>query len=88
MREDPTPGVETSLLVRLDDGADPGPVVDAVRSRGGTVDSETRFGNLHVAVTEPEVADLLAALPGGVAAVETVTSELSGDAGEDVDPDA
>lgn len=86
MRDDPTPGVETTLLVRLDDAA-PESVVDVVRANDGAVAKETQFTNLHVTLPEPAVAGLLDALPDGVAAVETVTAELSGDAGEDLDPD-
>lgn len=88
LRDDPTPEVEATLLVRPDDGADTEPIADAVRSTGGAVDGETRFGNLRVDVAESDVADLLASLPDGVAAVETAISELSGDAGEDLDPPA
>lgn len=85
MRADPTPGVEATLLVRLD-AVDSEPVRTAVRDGDGEVATETRFGNLHVTVPESAVADLLDALPETVEAVETVTSELSGDAGEDLDP--
>lgn len=87
MREDPTPGVETTLLVRLEDGADLEPTLAAVRASEGDLTKETQFGNLHVSLPEHAVASLLDALPDAVAAVETVTSELSGDAGEDLDPD-
>jgi hypothetical protein len=85
MRDDPTPGVEATLLVRLDD-ADGAAATAAVRALDGEVAKQTQFGNLHVALAEATVADLLETLPDGVAAVETVTSELSGDAGEDLDP--
>lgn len=86
LRDDPTPGVEATLLVRVEPDGDPDAVAAVVRERGGTVERRTRFDNLHVTVVEPAVADLLAALSEDVAAVETVTSELSGDAGEDLDP--
>lgn len=88
MRDDPTPGVETTLLVRLED-RDTEPALAVVREHDGEVAKETQFGNLHVVVDEPDVAALLDALhdtlSDGVAAVETVTSELSGDAGEDLE---
>jgi hypothetical protein len=73
MRDDPTDGIDAALVVRFDDES----VVDAVRdvvAEHGVVERETRFDNLHVTVPEPAVADLLAALPDGVAAVETRTA--------------
>lgn len=85
MRDDPTPGVAVTLLVRPE-AADTEATLAAVEASAGELDQETRFGNLHVTLPEPAVADLLDALPAEVAAVETVTSELSGDAGEDIDP--
>lgn len=85
MRDDPTPGVETTLVVRLDGDAER--TRAAVEGSDGELVKETQFGNLHVALPEPSVAGLLAALPTGVTSVETVTSELSGDAGEDLDPE-
>lgn len=86
IRDDPTPGVAVTLLVRPDT-ADTAATLDAVDTSAGELDQETRFGNLHVSLTEPAVAEFIDALPDDVAAVETVTSELSGDAGEDLDPD-
>lgn len=86
MRDDPTPGVAATLLVRVD-GADTEAALAAVEDTDGEVAKETQFGNLHVTLSEPAVADLLERLPDAVAAVETVTSELSGDAGEDLDPE-
>lgn len=88
IREDPTPDVEMRLVVRGVDGASREAVAAAVEDRGGVVERETRFGNLHVTVEEPAVAGLLEALPSSVRAVETVTPELSGDAGEDVESPA
>lgn len=87
MRDDPTPGVETTLLVRVDEEADPTPALEVVRDSEGEVTKETQFNNLHVVLPETAVANLLEGFPSVVEAVETVTSELSGDAGEDIDPD-
>lgn len=84
MRDDPTPGVETTLVVRLDGDAEP--ALAAVEATDGEVVKETQFGNLHVTLPQPAVVEFLDALPAGVTSVETVTSELSGDAGEDLDP--
>ena len=73
MRDDPTDGIDAALVIRFDDEA----AVDAVRNvvaAHGVVDRETRFGNLHVTVPEPGVADLLADLPDEVSAVETRTA--------------
>lgn len=85
MRADPTPGAEARLAIRpAGDEADDA-VVESVREHGGVVERETRFGTLRATLPEPAVAGLLDALPDGVEAVETVTPELSGDAGEDVD---
>lgn len=86
IRDDPTPGVEVTLVVRPGDAGTES-VLTAVRAGDGQLAKETQFDNLHVTIDEPAVADLLDGLPDGVAAVETVTSTLSGDAGEDRDPD-
>lgn len=87
MRDDPTPGVETTLVVRLAADTDAEPTLAAVEGTDREVVKETQFGNLHVTLPEPAVAGVLDALPPAVTSVETVTSELSGDAGEDLDPD-
>lgn len=86
IRADPTPGVEARLAIRPGDDR-PDAIADTVREHGGVVDRKTRFGTLLTTVPEPTVAGLLNALPEGVEAVETVTPELAGDAGEDVDRD-
>jgi hypothetical protein len=81
IRDDPTDGIDAALVVRFDEGS----AVDAVRdavAEYGVVERETRFDNLHVTVPEPAVADLLAALPDGVAAVETRTT-LADDPGHE-----
>ncbi|MFC7177470.1 hypothetical protein [Halosegnis marinus] len=79
MRDDPTDGAEAALVVRPDDGTP----IDALREAvapHATVEGETAFGNLHARADETAVADLLAALPEGVAAVETrvVVAEETG----------
>lgn len=70
MRDDPTDGADAALVIRPGDDTSLEPVRAAVE-RHGVVEGETAFGNLHARVDEPAVADLLDALPDGVAAVET-----------------
>lgn len=72
IRDDPTDGVDAALVVRFE-AETAKDAARAVLSEHGTVERETQFGNLHATVPEPVVADLLAALPEGVAAVETRT---------------
>lgn len=72
IRDDPTSGVDAALVVRLESEATD--EIRAVVAAHGTVERETRFGNLHATVAEPAVADLLAALPDDVTAVEGRTT--------------
>lgn len=73
MRDDPTDGIDARLVVRFEVETAKDAAREAI-TEYGTVNRETRFGNLHATVPEPAVADLLDALPDGVAAVETRTA--------------
>lgn len=72
MRDDPTEGASARLVVRVD--ADALPAAREAVTDVGTVESETRFDNLHATVPEPAVDDLLTTLPDAVEAVETRTT--------------
>jgi hypothetical protein len=70
MRDDPTAGAQARLVIRLQSGTSTAAVQDAVVAYA-RLDGETSFGNLHATADETAVADLLGALPDGIAAVET-----------------
>lgn len=85
MRDDPTAGLEATLLVRLPDGVDPAVVSEPAASVGATYSGATTFGDAEVRVDQSDVAALLDALPGSVEAVETdAVTGVTGDAGEDL----
>jgi hypothetical protein len=70
MRDDPTDGAQARLVIRPGNDTPAKAVRDDVAAHA-TLDGETSFGNLHATADETAVADLLGALPDGVAAVET-----------------
>lgn len=84
IREDPIPGEEVRLLLRVPDEADPESIAETARQAGATVVEQLDFGDLGVTVAHEDVAAICDL--DGLDAVETArTLEMDLDgAGEDV----
>lgn len=84
IRDDPTEGVEVTLVVRLPEDVDPETVVDAVGDVGEYAGATT-FDDARLRVPEPAVTTVLNRLPAATEAVETdAVTGIGGDAGEDL----
>lgn len=85
VREEPVPGEDARLLLRVADGGDPERVAEAAREAGGEVLADRGFGTLEVEVDHQDVDGICEI--DGLDAVETVgTLEMDLDgAGEDVE---
>ncbi|PSP79125.1 hypothetical protein BRC81_06565 [Halobacteriales archaeon QS_1_68_20] len=85
IRDDPVPGEEVRLLLRVDEDADPDRVADAASDAGATGEDRLEFGTLRIRVAHEDVTAVCEL--EGLAAVETArTLEMDLDgAGEDVE---
>jgi hypothetical protein len=85
VRDDPDPGAETTLVLRVAEAADRDAVAARAREVGATVERELPFDALAVTVDEAKVGAVCEL--DGLEAVETAnTLDVgAGDAGEDVE---
>lgn len=85
LRENPLPGEDVALLLRVDDGTEPEDLAERVRKHGGDVLADRGFGTLEVEVAQERV-DAICGIDGieAVETTDTLTIDLDG-AGEDVE---
>lgn len=85
LRDDPIPGEQVTLIVRVGADSDVEAVRAAARGVGADPLGTTEFDAVRVGVSQTGVGALLEELPDGVDAVETnAVTGYGGDAGEDL----